>query len=519
MSGSNDLSMLFADYARGEISAEQLQALELALRINAELRREFVEYMNIDSALGDLAALTDAEMAEIELAVNQVQCTTITPSNSTSFASAATASRRTYRVAYVSGAIAFTLLVGAILWNTDSHPSKDAPLAMLVDEVDATLIHGGASWKIAELPGGEYRLIQGLLRLQFAHGVMVCVEGPAQFHVVDKQRIKLLAGRISANVPKEGIGFTVETSEASIVDHGTVFSVEAESGASEVHVFEGLVRVQSMLGGNDKTGAIDLRTSQAIRIENSQPQPVAIKLANERFVRNFDEPKRNYARTVKQLSPVAFYRMAIRDKGLVSEPPQYSGIVLTGDGIRPPHARGVFAGGSLRVGTNSTGRGGRVDSPPPLGTGRFTLAVYLYLEARSHGATVATNLQADGGNFALTLDEKGSLRATVRQRDGELRSVSNEALFPLTTWRHLVVTSDGDQLRLYEDGHLVASTPCAMLAPSVSETVWFGTDAKGIRLWGGRIDELALFARAVSADEIADLYQAAQQEIAELARD
>ncbi len=130
-----------------------------------------------------------------------------------------------------------------------------------------------------------------------------------------------------------------------------------------------------------------------------------VLIARDRFIRNFDEPKRRYARSVKQLSPVAFYRMAILDKGLVSEPTQHSGVVLTADGNRPPHARGVFAGGSLRVRADSTGRGGRVDSPPPLGAGEFTLAVFVYLETPSHEGTVATNIRGDEGNFALSLDE------------------------------------------------------------------------------------------------------------------
>jgi hypothetical protein len=68
MSDLADGRRFFADYASGAISAEQLQSLEAALREDADLRREFIEYMNVDSALGDLAALSKAEVAEIEAA-------------------------------------------------------------------------------------------------------------------------------------------------------------------------------------------------------------------------------------------------------------------------------------------------------------------------------------------------------------------------------------------------------------------------------------------------------------------
>lgn len=206
--------------------------------------------------------------------------------------------------------------------------------------------------------------------------------------------------------------------------------------------------------------------------------------------------------------------MPIRDHGLVSSPPEYSGVVLTGDGKRPPHARGVFVGGSLRVGVDSTGRGGRVDSPPALSTGKFSLAIFVYLEAPPHNAVVATNLHDGQGNFGLSLNEYGTLQAVIRNRTGEVSSITGDSLLPLKTWRHVVVTVDGKQILLYEDGQLVASEPCDELAASDANTVWFGTDAKATRVWDGRIDEVALFDRALTAEEIAGLYRTAQEEIA-----
>ena len=76
------------------------------------------------------------------------------------------------------------------------------------------------------------------------------------------------------------------------------------------------------------------------------------------------------------------------------------------------------------------------------------------------------------------------------------------------------MTADGDPLRIYEDGQLTAKTQCGKMAIRESETVWFGTNADGIGLWNGRIDELALFDKARSDKEIADLYQAALEEMA-----
>ena len=536
MSGSQDARSLFASYAFGEIAAEQLQVLEGALREDSELRREFIEYLNVDSALSDLAVLTPTELAEIERDVtNNASRRKVSPV-------APTASPGwQFRSAMAAVAVAATLLLIAIVcFNWSDSPAHE-PIATLVTDVDALLLRDRQPCSDSRLPTGEYQLQRGLLHLQFANNVMVYVEAPAHFDIVGAACVLLHSGRLSANVPPEGVGFTVETPEAEVVDFGTEFSVDVAGGASEVHVFDGLVRVNPGASHQRETSkSIDLQASEAIRITRGTSDPVDISIESNRFIRNFDEPRLNYARAIKQLSPVAYYRMPIRDRGLVSEPPEYSGVVLTGEGRRPPHAKGVFAGGSLRVGVDSIGRGGRVDSPPALSTGQFSIAVFVYLESPAPSGVIATNMDGKRGNFDLSINEHGMLHATgvVDEVTSPLRktgvvdevtspeprtipsktglvtsSTTGGSVLPQKTWRHVVVTADGVQLQLYEDGKLVASTPCAAMATSESDPIWFGTNASTTQVWDGRIDEVTLFDRALSEEEIAALYRTAQEEI------
>lgn len=515
MSETADLRSLFVDYANGSISAEQIQALEAALREDPDMRREFIEYMNIDSALGDMAALSEAELAEFEKAKIDDGSRATAAGLSEVMAGTDDRPSQTYRVVAVLGAVAATLLIAALLWFANPGKNEQAPVATLVTDVDAVLLCDGQPCKGTELQVGKYQLDRGLLHLQFDDGVMVYVEAPARFDAISDKRVMLHSGRLSARVPPEGIGFTVETPEAEVIDFGTEFSVDVEGGASEVHVFEGLVRVHPGASNQrDVSRSVDVQASQAVRITEGAAEPEGISIETDRFIRNFDEPKWNYARLVRRSSPLAYYRMPIRDRGLLAEPPEYSGVVLTGDGKRPPHARGVFVGGSLRVGADSAGRGGRVDSPPPLSTGQFSLTVFVYLEAPAHSAMVATNLHEGQGNFGLSLDENGLLEAAVRSGNGDVSSTTGNTVLPQKTWRHVVVTADGEQMQLYEDGELVASKPCAAAAANDSDAVWFGTDASATRVWNGRIDEVALFNRVLTTEEIAELYRTAQVEIA-----
>jgi hypothetical protein len=398
--------------------------------------------------------------------------------------------------------------------NSNPQPA-DASAATVVSNVSGLLTKGDQQWDDAKLPMGDYELQKGLLHLQFGGGVMVYVEAPARFDAVSDKRVVLHSGRLSARVPPEGIGFTVETPAAEVVDFGTEFSVDVEGGASEVHVFDGLVRVNPGASNQrDVSRSVDLQASQAVRITDGTAEPENISIATDRFIRSFDEPRLNYVRAIKRLSPLVHYRMPIRDRGLVSEPSDYSGVVLLGPGKRPPHARGVFVGGSLRVGVDSAGRGGRVDSPPALNTGQFSMTAFVYLEAPSQNAPVATNWNGERGNFAVSLDENGMLQATIRTSDRDVNVIADSSALPLKTWRHFVVTANAEQLQLYEDGKLVASAPCAAVTASDSDAVWFGTNAEATRVWGGRIDELALFDRALTAEEIVSLYHTAQEEIA-----
>ncbi|MEM1227114.1 MAG: LamG-like jellyroll fold domain-containing protein [Planctomycetota bacterium] len=386
--------------------------------------------------------------------------------------------------------------------------------ATVVMDVDALLSKDGQRWNDVSLPVGRYRLRKGLLNLQFGNGVLVYLEAPAKFDAMSDERVMLYNGRLSAHVPPEGIGFTVQTPEAEVVDFGTEFSVDVQSGASEVHVFDGLVRVHPGRAMTEESAAaIDLKASQAVRVSDPMVKPLGIAIASERFIRNFDEPRQKYARRIKQLSPLAYYRMPIRDRGLISEPPEYSGMVLTGDGVRPPHACGLF-GGSLRVGADSTGRGGHVDSPPELSTGQFTLTAFVYLETSGQSGIVATNMDGVRGGYTLDLNESGNLQATLQSQDGDEWSVTGDSFLPTKTWRYVVVSVDGERLRLFEDGKLVGSVESAPMISGPSDGIWFGTDARSKRIWHGRIDELALFDRALTQEEIAGLYRAAQEEIA-----
>ena len=87
---------------------------------------------------------------------------------------------------------------------------------------------------------------------------------------------------------------------------------------------------------------------------------------------------------------------------------------------------------------------------------------------------------------------------------------------PLNKWTLAAVTYDGVRMRIYQDGVEVGS--CAKAGNIEQDDgvkAWIGGNPsdKHDRPWHGRIDEVAIFDRALSADEIMSLYKARLPEV------
>ncbi len=87
-------------------------------------------------------------------------------------------------------------------------------------------------------------------------------------------------------VPERARGFEVETSRLNVVDFGTEFGVMAESaGATEVHVFNGLVKAQLLDETGRQVRTVELNTAEAARIEPAAAVVARIPARGDEFVR------------------------------------------------------------------------------------------------------------------------------------------------------------------------------------------------------------------------------------------
>jgi hypothetical protein len=321
-------------------------------------------------------------------------------------------------------------------------------------------------------------------------------------------------GNLSARVPDSASGFTVDTAAARVVDLGTEFAVRATLTASEVHVFEGEVFVESNAAGVEEP--LHLYKDQASRIDTSSGLPVGIDVKPDDFLRILTEPKHVYPRELRRLRPVAYYRMRPSEKNVLDDfvAGHHNGIYVSGKGKKAMWAPGRY-GAAFRTEGPGCARYAKVsDFPVPEG-GAVSVVAWVKAESRPRLATILSLIAPEGKELLhLGLDEMGHLSAQFRASTRKPALLRTDRPFTLQEWQHVALTSDGQTARLYVNGEELASTKFSTLSrPTMKADLTIGArfSGDGTRLrrvgtWDGRLDELAVFHRALTADEIVELY-------------
>ncbi len=152
----------------------------------------------------------------------------------------------------------------------------------------------------------------------------------------------------------------------------------------------------------------------------------------------------------------------------------------------------------------------------------MTLSAWVWADARPQWATIVKNWQTPGTaqfHFGLQ-DTGGDLSNYLIQQGGtQLGPVQEGVALPLGAWQHVALVCDGGTMRLYHNGAQVGAplpyngtinTNCAaslgigakLAAGSVPPA---GSDAG---YWQGKMDDLGIWTRALSAGEILSIYGA-----------
>ena len=132
----------------------------------------------------------------------------------------------------------------------------------------------------------------------------------------------------------------------------------------------------------------------------------------------------------------------------------------------------------------------------------FSVAAWVKMRHTS-GSQVFVNRGAAGGLFTFYLFD-GRVRMLVEYADGQYTHANTPAP-PPNRWVHYLGTYDREEIRLFVDGELAATTPAAGRIRPSEAPLYLGALAPETRILDGELEDVRIWDRALSAAEAAEV--------------
>jgi hypothetical protein len=478
-------------YADGVASAETTARLDAALREDAEFRALFLDYLNLDGALGNAAVLSGHLREKV-------------------VAFPVRKARPFLRWLAAAAAIVVALFVVPLFF-----PKDDAPLGVLTQSVAADWM-GTALQPGQKLAPGWLRLRAGVVKIEFARGARVVLEGPAELRLVTDNEGFLQSGKLRAFVPQAAHGFMIRGEGFSAVDRGTEFGVIA-GARPEVHVLAGTVAVH---GETERL----LAKTEGVRFSAGEMEAIP---ANAALFLSEENVARMEASAALSAHPAALVHYDFRTKGGTMAN-LVAGHDITAGVTGCTTAEGRWPGASA---LDFRSRDARVRFTVPGEMRSLTLLAWVRVDSLPN---VQSSLMMGGselpGEVHWYLHREGFLGFAVIAPDEAWRTAHTPVLLRrelFGKWLFLAVTFDGatGMATHYFNGRAVASQVLTNVRPLCLRTVEVGNwgvspgstlrasrrvlkePAGFVRNLHGRVDEFAILSAPLSAAEIQRLYE------------
>ncbi|TWU26035.1 LamG domain-containing protein [Bythopirellula polymerisocia] len=262
------LQALASRLCDGDIDAEQLQELSALLDQDQEAIREYLDFTSVHLHLGHkLGAIQSIESASNELTAGQPEKVGVAQITSNASSNNYISARAVMIITLAASVIV------ASVFLINRFQSQTTFIARIIQKIDCDW--GDQRWGAPQTAllevGREIKLDRGLMVLEFGNGAEVTLEAPIQFRVLAEDRGNLSFGKLTANVPERGRGFTIHIPSGEVIDLGTSFGLLVdEAGISETHVFQGrvLLRRDAVKQGQSPQ-EWELTADHAIRIPSA----------------------------------------------------------------------------------------------------------------------------------------------------------------------------------------------------------------------------------------------------------
>jgi len=410
----------------------------------------------------------------------------------------------------------------------------------------------GAVWNLqhqapvrgARLGLGEMKLLEGRIRLDFNAGVKVTLEGPAEFELIDGACLSLKSGKLVASVTPQGRGFTVILPNGTVVDLGTEFAVNVDpNGENRVKVLNGEVVASSTNSQGYIVWEKTLGLGEEVSIHKNSPL-VKVPVGGE-----FIEPLVSvieplllgdgYTEEVIKSNPVGYWTFDEIGPGNLARNRVGAVALRLEGGAHVKHSR---HSGCLQLGQGlQRGFAMSTEAFPNLNTERgCSLEFWAYSDSVNwqSAASLVLNgpkpevLRKDffHNPHLLLIERSGisgsndhhihpnfcmrALHRSPASYSGGVNSYSNISHL-IHRWHHMTVVRLDGVLQIFVDGELAGQSNSNQPLDDQNYDLLLGRmhplehdfDA---RQWSGALDEIAIYDRALSADEVMRHYRAAE---------
>jgi hypothetical protein len=170
-------------------------------------------------------------------------------------------------------------------WAIDGHFLKGSsyPRVDTATGVAMVVKLDGVSWEPTGEPrpsegdvlaAGRFRLVSGRATLSMLTGVVLDVEGPADFELVASDRVLCRRGRIRARVPAGAEGFLVLGPSSAVIDLGTEFGLNVGTdGKMRGQIFKGKLEA-ALLSAEGTHQRINVPSCLLLMLSFMEQQPL-----------------------------------------------------------------------------------------------------------------------------------------------------------------------------------------------------------------------------------------------------
>ncbi len=312
----------------GMLTRQQVQQLEQLLANDPAARQVYLEYFDLHTEIHWRTEMRRTVLPLPETAAPPPVPLTIAPLPDPSRSGWAAVRDYLTRTSGFSVVFALVAIVSLLLTSAQVHvrrvppPASPLPqphsapavLARLTQAIDCQWAAGSPDIAAgaALRQGKVLKLERGTVEIAFQEGTRVVLSGPARFQLAAPHRGRLLRGKLTALVAKATAEFAIETPRGTVVDLGTEFGVAVDArGDAEIHVFSGSVLVQPTNG----SPPLVLAVGQATRLAKTPSPETSPTYSSqpERFLRTADLPEMVAAAAREGLERALIHRWTFND--------------------------------------------------------------------------------------------------------------------------------------------------------------------------------------------------------------